>query len=227
MTTWIHSWSKANGLRAHKASSPAKHVISQEDGARAPRKPWIQVAPVFRRIFSGTSPQHVVMLDGPELAQDSVADLRIEMPVEKGWLVDQTPLAGFSDSEGFRRLARRLALVREREAFPQWVNRSICGPLRDEDGLRNAGLLEGVEEIRVAFSGDDLSTTKAAGLVVLVSSERSIPQLGERWSDWCEQVASELSHDAHLLPVLVLTPDSMSAREHQRTAPVAAFSSHG
>ncbi len=194
-----------------------------EEGVRAPKKPWIQVAPVFQRLIGGTPPLHVLRLDGPSLAPDSVVDLRIEMPVEKGWLVNQMPSAGFSSADGFRGLAQRLALIRQREAFPDWVVTSICRRLRDDDQLRDAGLLHDVEEIRLAFSGDDLSTTKSAGLIVLVSHEASIASMAAPWSEWCAEVATELDGTADLLPVLVLTPDMMSAREYRMTAPVRAY----
>jgi len=195
-----------------------------EDERPTPRKPWIQVSPVYQRHITGTPPMHMVRLTGVGLTPDSYADLRIELPIEKGWLVDQTPVAGFADAEQFRMLALRLALQRRREAFPTWVVERICAPLRDEAALRALGLLDGVEEIRLAFEGDDLSSTRAAGLMILAVGEEAREALTPGWSDWCESLAEGLSPEVHLLPVVVLTADTMRAREYRRTAPVWVFS---
>ena len=195
-----------------------------EDGRTTPRKPWIQVAPVYDLRHAGTLPQHLVRLTGQDLPGNSIADLRIELPVEKGWLVDQNPIAGFSDAEGFRSLARRLALQREREALPQWVEDLIYKPFQNADELLGTAMLGTVEEVRLAFETNDLSTTQVVWFVVLTIEAARIEELTALWSDWCEGLSSRLPAGASLLPVVVLTADMMTAREYRVTAPIAQFS---
>ena len=69
--------------------------------ARMPRRPWIQVAPVYQLTAARetTPPDYLVPLPGGALGEGTwFADLRIEIPVEKSILVGREPIQVF-DSE--------------------------------------------------------------------------------------------------------------------------------
>lgn len=85
-----------------------------------PRQPWLAVAPVYE--VSPDSPlrdrDYVFELAPPELDGGAwVADLRIEMPVEKGLLVGRAPIEAFSDEAGYIAFANFLARRRGRPAL--------------------------------------------------------------------------------------------------------------
>ena len=54
-----------------------------------------------------------------------VADLRILVPVEKGWLVGARTAGGFADEEGRDRLARQLARLFARPAYATPLDRNF------------------------------------------------------------------------------------------------------
>ena len=81
-----------------------------------------------------------------------VADLRLEFPVDKTFLLGISPIEGFKDEPGYAKLGERLASIRQRAAVPQATSDHVVTPLREHlAGLRAAGQapLAGVREIRV------------------------------------------------------------------------------
>lgn len=82
-----------------------------------------------------------------------VADLRLELPVDKTLLLGKTPMDAFSDEVGYSKLAERLATSRQRAAVPQPTIDHIVTPLREHlASVRAAGgsPLDGVREVRIA-----------------------------------------------------------------------------
>lgn len=104
--------------------------IAEEDAHR-PLRPWVQVAPVYqvttwkRKKLERRTPLYWVLV--PDLPGDDpwVADLRIEVPVEKGWLSQQERIEGFGDEARKRAIGEALARVRGRPAFSRPINRLI------------------------------------------------------------------------------------------------------
>lgn len=92
-----------------------------------PNHPWFQVAPVYRlpevsdrerQLLEAHRVSHLVLLDPPTLVDGTwVADLRIEIPLEKSWLVGHTTIESFRDEQGYQVLAERLAAKRDRPAL--------------------------------------------------------------------------------------------------------------
>jgi hypothetical protein len=132
------------------------------DIADSARKPWVQVAPVYpfagladgdRRLadIRRDSVPHLVLLEPPSLDGLWIADLRIEMPVEKSWLVAQEPIAAFTCEDDRRRFRRRLAGRLERPALPDVVHDLVVRPLRRVLDRANAALRTDLGDAGVEF----------------------------------------------------------------------------
>lgn len=110
-----------------------------EEGAR-PKRPWVLIAPVYRlrcdrgvrrqiereRGFAYLCP--VTGLDGED-DEMWVADLRLLVAAEKGWLVGAATRPGFADEAGHDRLARQLARLFSRPAFATPLVKKVLEPL--------------------------------------------------------------------------------------------------
>src|ERR1035441_6952262 len=88
--------------------------IAEEDSQR-PMRPWVQMTPVYaitswkrNRLEGGRGPRYWLLI--PDFPEDGVwvADLRLELPVEKSWLANQARIIGFADEEEKRRVGSRL-----------------------------------------------------------------------------------------------------------------------
>lgn len=118
---------------------PPLGIITSQgcDVDEALRKPWVQIAPVFpleqyasdekwiAEIRRDSVP-HLILLDPPTTDGNWVADLRIEMPVEKSWLAGRQPIPAFATEEGRRHFARRLAGRLERPALSGVLHDASC-----------------------------------------------------------------------------------------------------
>jgi len=118
--------------------------IGEEDADR-PIKPWVQISPIYdrsrdldsgwrRKLRRGEGPRYLMHL--PALPDGFwVADFRIEVPVEKGWLATRRRLDGFADEATQRRVGERIAMLRSRPAFAgrfvELVQRPLVAALRD------------------------------------------------------------------------------------------------
>jgi hypothetical protein len=237
----IHETSKAWSKSA-KAETGAVNVIAEdlrpayglivtqtcdlvEEGV--PKRPWVHIAPVY--IFRGDRGQrkqiergrgfqylcHIPCLDPPE---DGiwVADLRILVPVEKGWLVDVESVPAFPDETGFDRLRELLAASFSRKAIATVIITHLLGPT-----------VELLKKIAVDLEGDDpivevgLATGRSivdptnAQLVFMLDGDLT-PELRQQILDWWETTseAARANGLETLLPRFV-SIDALSAREYR------------
>jgi len=109
-----------------------------------PAKPWISISPVYDMtalegqtrslLRQGKGPLHLVYL--PVLSSVNggfwVADLRIEVPVEKSWLVGRSPIKSFENETAQRVIVDRVARLRERPAWAAVVTEVVQATLMDE-----------------------------------------------------------------------------------------------
>jgi hypothetical protein len=120
--------------------------IGEEDKP-APSLPWVQLAPIYdakaggpggkrlldggqRNLIEAGRIQH--LLHVPQIPDGFwVADLRILVPVEKGWLATRHPITGFADDRSRHEVGRRLAFLHRRPAFDPRFVRVVQGPLID------------------------------------------------------------------------------------------------
>lgn len=218
-------------------------VIELDDTDRAPfgiitsqgcdvdeayRKPWIQVAPVYPLETYATddkwvaeirrdSVPHLVLLDPPTTEGDWVADLRIEMPIEKSWLAGRNPIPAFRDEAGRRDFARRLASRLERPALPDGVHDVIVRPLRrwlDNRGttLRKAMVDAGVDFRLLADQRDGALVCRLLVIGRRAPVPDSVVESLDSW--WAGRVAQHHADDVILLGCRYGTSDEISMREY-------------
>lgn len=102
------------------------------------RKPWVQIAPVYE--LAADDPRLGKMRHWdisyfapiPTLGPNWVADLRIEMPVEKGWLIDQDPQPAFTEDDAFRKFAEFCGRQRFRIAFATVIHDKVFATLKSQ-----------------------------------------------------------------------------------------------
>lgn len=149
-----------------------------------------------------------------------VADLRLEVPVEKGWLVGRTPIDAFASEDEYEDLALRLAATRERPALAESVIEAVVRPLqkwlKTKPGRRAAAT---VHEVRLHLGGTRLSPTAAGLLVISVSEVLSGPHR-EAWDQWWDKTAAATMSGPALLPPDYVTLDSISARKYVESVPL-------
>lgn len=115
---------------------------ARPDKPRRPKRPWVQVAPVYflranagdaRAIREGRRYDYLVWMSALGEHDNGVwvADLRISVPVEKGWLVGRDHRAGFVDPDGASSLSSRIARLATRPAYPLPLNDRVLHPLAD------------------------------------------------------------------------------------------------
>lgn len=190
-------------VEAGEEAVPAYGMITSqtcdvvEEMSDRPLRPWVQLSPVYNRsdlnsglrilISAGKGPRylfHVPQLPGGFW----VADLRIEYPVEKGWVAGQEALDGLGSQALRMRLSERLGLLRSRPAFAQEFVDAVQRPLVEQLRALKAthkDLYERmdaqVDEVCVELD-DHLSPTQ--GRVTLLLERPVDPDVLSWWNGW-------------------------------------------
>ena len=170
----------------------------REEDSDSPVRPWVQISPVHdrsgylnsgeRRLLSrGQGPRYLMHL--PALPSGFwIADLRIEVPVEKGWLATRTKLDGFTDEAARRRVGERVAMLRSRPAFAGRFVSLVQRPLVEAlKGLRSADqelyirMQEQVDEVAVEL--DSMLDPREARVTLLVTGDVD-GEVADWWSTW-------------------------------------------
>lgn len=149
---------------------------------RNPKRPWVQISPVYfrrcetageaRGIRAGRIHDYLAWTSALEEHDHGVwvADLRISVPVEKGWLVGRSGTPAFRDVDGESAFAEQIARLAARVAHSRPLNDLVLRPLSDRlkqlcaehpssDGIEEVLLELGhdrrdPELVRVVFIGD-------------------------------------------------------------------------
>lgn len=186
-----------------------------------PRQPWLTVAPVFR--IDPGSPlrdrDYVFALAPPAIDGEGwVADLRIEMPLEKSLLVGREPIEAFPDEEGCIDFGRFLARRRGRPALASVVHEVLSGTTRQLKNENNAqrrlarSARTNVYKLKLAIEDGTFLDPVAAKLYVVTDG---LPTDDARawfdlWWNAARLVAEE--HGLQLLPTGWLNADNVDAR---------------
>jgi hypothetical protein len=96
-------------------------------------QPFVQVSPVVKMEAApaGALPEYFAPLDPPDLPEAAyLADLRLEVPVEKTVLVGKRPIDGFPDEAGYLDFARRLGRRKERPAVSSALVDAVAKTLK-------------------------------------------------------------------------------------------------
>jgi hypothetical protein len=153
----------------------------------------------------------LIRLTGPGLSNGPVwiADLRVEGGVERGALVGQHPLDGFSDDEGYFQFQRSVSAVRGRNAIDDRVIAEILLPL--QSWLKaNPTDSDAVEEIRIRVLPSILRANSVE-LYFLCYDDADPAVIQQSASAWYTTLSARLPADLRLLDVTV-TPTSVFTR---------------
>lgn len=189
------------------------------------RQPWIAVAPVYdaapildqgqRGHLDRGRIGHLVRLTSPALPDGVwVCDLRIEVPVEKGWLVGREPIEAFAAEGEYQQLALRLAHRKDRPAVATAVLDTVVRPLRSWLEGRGRRWTASIDSSWLEVSGTPFEPT-AARLLVLGDSAAVPAEAQAELNDWWAEAASNASgRGLGLLPNHYATLDELSARRY-------------
>jgi hypothetical protein len=164
------------------------------------KKPWVQVAPVYelgaddRRLHQLRHWSVRYLAPVPTLGERWAADLRIEVPLEKGWLVQHEAIDGFLSQADFDRFSEHCGSYRMRRAMATSVYDLVLQPLnkwleqlRVEEPDAHRLFVERVTDVFSEVAGDAFKPT-AFGLVFI--SEEPMPErLVGALDSWWQSVA--------------------------------------
>lgn len=181
--------------------------LSEE--ADHPRKPWVAVAPVYS--VSEGSPilrrDEIYRLNpvGLPEADAWVADLRIEMPLEKSVLVGREPIRGFASEREAVAFGNYLARRRGRPALASVFHDVITQAmqdLRNETSARRrqrTRVRESVYQVRLSVEDGTRLEPKAAKLWVVCSAEPSedVRDWFGAWFDRARPIAERAGLQLH------------------------------
>ncbi len=216
--------------------APPYYVITSqtcdivESAADRPSYAWIQVAPVFDMTTSFNSGERRMLAKRgwrrwlwhlPALGNGFwVADLRIEIPLEKGVLAELDVIPGHADEVDRRSFGARLANRRSRPAFSDQfvsvIQAPLVGMLRELE-RRDATLFAAMDpDVEVYVRLDDhLAPTTVE--VVLVSDRTASPEVVGWWQEWWDVAHQEaLKIGVNLMPLLVTSADDLTLTEFRQ-----------
>lgn len=153
-----------------------------------PAQPWLQVAPVYQPHHEGDGPfpfkAYFAELDAPTFAGALwIADLRLEVPVEKSVLAGREPIEAFATEQGYLEFADRLGRRRARAALADALDRSIVNHLRRRLGRNQAGAQQArtwTYGLRIRIVEGERLTPAVAQLYVVLSGPRVVAADDER-----------------------------------------------
>jgi hypothetical protein len=186
-----------------------------------PRQPWFSVAPVY--LVDPVSPlkdrEYVYALAPPAVAGHLwVADLRIELPLEKSLLVGRVPIDAFPDEQGAIGFANFLARRRGRPALASVFHDVVSTTTRQ---LKDASHAQrnlarraraNVYQLRLAVQEGTRLQPVAARLYVVTDGDPSDD--ARAWFDlwWNEARLVAQAHNLQLHPVGWLDAGALDAR---------------
>lgn len=163
-----------------------------------PAQPCFQAAPAFIVADDDrqTLPAYFAPLEPPDLpAGRWVADLRIEVPIEKTFLIGRRSFAGFPDEAGYLRFASALGRRRDRAALAGHLVEAVAGTLRKRirnDKKFRRAVSDHVQSVRLAIErGTREAPVDVRVHVVLRGDGDEIARVRERFETWWDQARDE------------------------------------
>ncbi len=214
----------------------------REEDSNQPIRPWVQMVPVYdgeqkyeptlgstkQRSFlpsnirqfiqEGRVPQYLMRLPGFPKSGFWIADFRISVSVDKGWLLRRDPISIFESEEDRRNVGKRVAMLADRPAFDGKFERAVRIPL-----IRGLGSLEGTQLERDIYrevvefrinADDNISMDRVE---IWVFSELSLSEPVRKWFDeqavyWAEQADKE---GLVLLPIQYSRLEEINAKTYR------------
>lgn len=202
-------------IDAGDLSAPFGVITSQTCDLReidfpVPSKPFISVAPVFdatevlpqdTQSLLRKGRQVQAWLHLPALSEHRpgmwVADFRLEMPIEKSWLVGRVPLKGFATELEARRVPRAIFEIRSRPAWSdevvqsvQWTLDTALREVKKADRGLYGSLVAQIAEVG-ARSNSMLDPEWAQ--VAAFSEAEVDPDVRDWWRSTAEEIADALA----------------------------------
>ena len=145
-----------------------------------PKRPWFSVAPVYlyecdfgvaQQIGDGRGFSYLFPVTslGPDANGLWVADLRLEVPVEKSWLIGQRTKTAFATPREYWRFSERLGELRTRFAYPRDLEKLFLQPCRDKLKVLSARYPVGFEAR--FWAGKNSEDPQTVSLVLMFEEE--------------------------------------------------------
>jgi hypothetical protein len=174
-----------------------------------PTQPWIQVSPVYR--LEGEpedqeyllSKAYITELTGPDLPEGRwVADLRIEVPLEKTVLLDRAPIAGFGSEDEADEFARRLGVRRARAALANELVETVIRLIRKKKAnnkARAARVWDDLYKLGLQIEEGTRLKPAAVRLHVICTGDPSVlvQEWFTEWEDGARHEAAEVDITLH------------------------------
>jgi hypothetical protein len=192
-----------------------------------PKRPWVQIAPVYTlfansgdrsRIEQGRGFDYLVPITAltPPDGALWVADLRLLVPAEKGWLVGRETLSAFNEEAEYDRLAQQLSRRFARTAYATVVGDHVLRPAHEllSDVIERYEGEDPIVEVGLALGRSRLEPVNAQ-LVFMLDGELSPElraQIIERWQPLAEVARAD---GLELLAPRFVTLDELTAREYR------------
>jgi len=198
---------------------PLGIVTTQDCDLESEAQPWLAVAPVYE----ADSPrllerEYVHPLKPPDRAGDWLADLRMEMPLEKGALVGREPIEAFPDEEGYLRFARLLSRRRGRPALADvlhaLIDRTMRAMRQESNSLRNLcrRARTNVDRLMLAIPQGTRTDPEVVQLYVVTDGE-ALDDAREWFGEWWDRARLTAEREGlQLLPVAWLDARSCDLR---------------
>lgn len=167
-----------------------------------PLQPWIQVAPTYccNPESKLLERDFVARLDPPGLDGEAwIADLRIEVPLEKSILIGRTPIEAFRDERSYEDFGKWLGARRGRPALHAVIHEVITrtlGELKAENKPNRKKVRrfrDSIYKLKLGIEDGTRLDPSAARLYVVTKGERSeeMTEFFEVWWDRANEVAAQ------------------------------------
>jgi hypothetical protein len=192
-----------------------------------PKRPWVQIAPVYplvanpgdrTKIVQGRGFDYLVPISAllPPEGALWIADLRLLMAVEKGWLVGRETLGAFVDETGYDRLAQQLSRRFARTAYASVVVEHVLKPASKlfDDIIERYEGHDPIVEVGLALGRSRLEPVNVQ-LVFMLDRELA-PALRAKILDWWQPLSEAARADGlELLAPRFVSLDELTAREYR------------
>ena len=200
-----------------------------------PRQPFVLVAPVYNLagridarsegLLSSNRIGYMRYLGDQAMPPGFwVADLRLEVPIEKSCLVGRTPIRPLVNESDRLLLAQFLAARRDRPVLGEKVHKGVIRPLRRwvekmNDSKREL-TLAGIADVRLGIAGAR-SGPDGVGLILVAEGSTVADETRTIWDNrWPYMKRAAHDADLILLETEYSSLDKLSARRYLESVPI-------
>lgn len=203
----VEEWHRDDSPRFGIITTQTCDILEQGE----PAQPWFQVSPVYaleeyddpgeqERFLSKA---YIVELSGPDLPEGRwVADLRLELPLEKTVLVERKPFPGFATEDEANEFGRRLGVRRARPALADELVKNVTrliGRRKRNNKPRAAQVWAELYKLGLQIEEGSRTKPTAVRLHVICVQEPSdlVKEWFAAWEDQARERAEEVGITLH------------------------------